>query len=86
MPIVGFMNNKIQSHEECPCHGYVWDGKIGDYDKSEPLCYNHEVKSLGLFETVPLCGRGDPVKLDSAEYCAACGFFPEKHKQDVRFS
>jgi len=64
----------------------MWDGKIEDYDKSEPLCYNHEVKSFGSFEIVQLCGRGDPVKLDSVEYCAACGFFPEQHKQGARFS
>ena len=80
------MNDKIQSHGECPCHGYMWDFKAGRFDESQPICYNAEVKSLGLFETVPLCGRGDPVKLDSTEYCAACVFFPEQHKQGARFS
>jgi hypothetical protein len=64
----------------------MWDGEAGRYDESQPICYNSAVKSLGLFETVPLCGRGNPVKLDSTEYCAACAFFPEKHKQDACFS
>jgi hypothetical protein len=64
----------------------MWDGKTEAYDIFKPLCYNPEVKSLGLFEIVQLCGCGDPVKLDSAEYCAACVFFPEQHKQDARFS
>jgi hypothetical protein len=64
----------------------MWDGKTEDYDKSKPLCYNPEVKSLDLFEIIPLCGHGNPVELDSAEYCAACGFFPEQHKQGARFS
>jgi len=65
----------------------MWDFKAGRFDESQPICYNAEVKSLGLFEIVQLCGRGgDPVELPSIEYCAACGFFPEQHKQGARFS
>ena len=72
------MNEKIQSHEECPSHGYMWDGEAGCCDKNQPICYKHEVKSLGLFEIIRLCGRGNPVKLPSTKYCETCDLFPEE--------
>jgi len=72
------MDKKIQSHEECLSHGYVWDFKAGCDDKTQPICYRHEVGSRGLFETIQLCGRGNPVKLPSVKYCETCEFFPEE--------
>jgi len=80
------MDKKIQSHKECSYHRYRWDFETGADDESEPWCSNPYMKELVLFKRVPLCGRGDPVKLDTAEYCAACEFFPEQHKQKALLS
>ena len=86
MPVINLMAIMGCMAKECSDLGHMWDFEAGRPDESQPICYNSGVKSLDLFETVYLCGRGNPVKLDSIEYCAACEFFPEKHKQKALFS
>jgi hypothetical protein len=67
-----------QVFEWCASHGYEFDFERNEDDLNKPLCYRNEVKALGIFEVLPLCGRGDPVRLEDKGYCSSCSFFSGK--------